>query len=115
MNDECAKTLLPLLGGEGRGEGGLSVRGSWKGFPPGAKVYQLQPGHWRSPDNLGHAGVVDFKRGQPGQGPFEQNGQEHANNASMAENGNLVAAMLGQNFAQARFDPGAKCPRALGV
>ena len=26
MNDECAKTLLPLLGGEGRGEGGIAVR-----------------------------------------------------------------------------------------
>jgi hypothetical protein len=32
MNDECAKTLLPLLGGRGRGEGGIVVRGSWKEF-----------------------------------------------------------------------------------
>ena len=30
MNDECAKVLLPLLGGEGRGEGGIAVHGSWK-------------------------------------------------------------------------------------
>ena len=30
MNDECAQVLLPLLGGEGRGEGGIAVHGSWK-------------------------------------------------------------------------------------
>jgi hypothetical protein len=29
MNDECAKVLLPLLRGEGRGEGGIAVHGSW--------------------------------------------------------------------------------------
>jgi hypothetical protein len=30
MNHECAKVLLPLLGAEGRGEGGIAVHGSWK-------------------------------------------------------------------------------------
>src|SRR5580692_8184927 len=65
--------------------------------------------------DLSDAGVFDVEMIGFGQWQFEQDGEDHANDAAMTKNRNVLAGMLLDDFAEARFYAGAENIAALTV
>ena len=75
---------------------------------PWSEIQKLDFGFPRMIIDLGEAGIIDFeKRGFP-QRQIQKNGEDHADNAAVAKDGDCLASVLVENFPQAGFDPGAK-------
>ena len=69
----------------------------------GVKLSNCNSAFVRPHQDLSEARVFDFKRPHPRQRPAEQDRQQHADDAAVAENRHLLAAMVGQDLPQARL------------
>src|ERR1035438_6145309 len=69
----------------------------------------------RQPDDLCEAGIFDLKHTHRGEGPAEENTEQHTDNAAMAEDGHLLARMLGQDTLQAGLYSFAQCLSTIRI
>src|SRR5665213_580190 len=82
---------------------------------PRREIQQLDFRHVRMQRDLRDAGVFDVEMVRLGQRQLEQNGEHHADDAAVAEHRDVLSAMSGDDFAQARLDPLAKNFSALAA
>src|ERR1017187_4209335 len=94
---------VPPSGGSNRLKPELRTENScWK-VAPGREVEQFNFVQVRMQRNLRDAGIFNFERIGLGQRQFEQNGQQHADDAAVTKNRGRPARMPPDDFKQARL------------